>query len=186
MTPDFESCETHSESLPDTKAPQYMRAKRYFLVALLAPVWLVGCGDDRGTADAAKSAPDEPEVFEVSGQVEVPNDMLSMMKSSMDGDRKAMQVGSPCRGAQGYEDVAQGVQVTVRDANGTTLALGELSEGDLSYGVGEAPMDATCRLAFAIPDVPAGEKFYSIEVSDRGDVAYPEDELAEPVFLTLK
>lgn len=67
----------------------------------------------------------------------------------------------------GYDDIASGAPVAVKDASGKTVALGELGQGK---DVG----DAGCGFFFSVKDVPAGLGIYGIEVTHRGVIQYKE------------
>lgn len=83
-----------------------------------------------------------------------------------------------CQGGGGYDDIRQGAQVVVSDSAGKTVALGQLGAGSWKRGVG-------CIFLFTVADVPAGEKFYGLEVSHRGRVQYTAAQLAAPVELSI-
>jgi hypothetical protein len=86
--------------------------------------------------------------------------------------------GEPCVMSGGYSDINAGAQVVVTGAAGQTLALGHLQPGAYS----DAPY---CRFPFTVPQVPAGESFYAVEVTHRGKVQYTEERLRRPIDLTL-
>lgn len=90
-------------------------------------------------------------------------------------------VGRTCAGDGGYDDIRAGAQVVVTDADGGTVALGELSQGRMD---GSVP-DATCQWRFTVADVPAGAGFYGVEVTHRGALQYTEQELRSPISLSL-
>jgi len=85
--------------------------------------------------------------------------------------------GFNCAGSGGFNDVGPGAPVTVSDEAGTLLAKSTLS--------GSVGGPGWCALSFAVKDVPAGSKFYRVEVARRGDMSYTEDEARERVGLTL-
>lgn len=66
-----------------------------------------------------------------------------------------------CFGEGGYSDIGAGTAVNVYDQSGAIVAVGQLANGQGSYGTG-------CTFTFAVPDVPTGSKFYQVEVSHRG------------------
>lgn len=110
--------------------------------------------------------PAEPQAFELKGEI-------SLMK----GATGAADRGE-CEGYRGYDDIAEGAQVTVYNASGKAVALGTLKNSDYSGGV--------CSFSFAVPEVPAGEAIYQVEVTHRGKVSFS-DEAARKgaVALTL-
>ncbi|WP_410670723.1 hypothetical protein [Amycolatopsis sp. cmx-4-68] len=86
---------------------------------------------------------------------------------------------STCGGSGGYSDITTGTAVTVYNAAGTVLSQGSLGTGH-SDGVG------TCGFTLSAPKVPAGEKFYLVEVSHRGRImVQPDDARYGRVALSL-
>lgn len=77
----------------------------------------------------------------------------------------------------GYEDIVEGADIVIRDADGKKVAVGELGPGR------SKPQDA-CTFSIDVPDVPGGSDIYSIEVSHRGEVSFKKDE-AQTISLTL-
>lgn len=73
-----------------------------------------------------------------------------------------------CVGTGGYNDIAPGVSVTVRDGSGSTLATGRLGEGEALTGLG-----CTYKFNVEVPDAA----FYRVEVSHRGELEYSKAEL---------
>ncbi|WP_290059048.1 hypothetical protein [Amycolatopsis solani] len=76
---------------------------------------------------------------------------------------------STCGGSGGYSDITTGTAVTVYNAAGTVLSQGALGTGH-SNGAG------TCVFSLSAPNVPAGEKFYLVEVSHRGRIMVQPDD----------
>ncbi len=109
----------------------------------------------------------------------------------MDLDAQLVDGGS-CRSRQGYDDIAEGSQVTVRDAKGEIIAVGALQagiqDGSEEYTARDFQLFdlAICSFAFSI-EAPAGKGFYTISVgnANRGEHTYSEEELAEGVYLVL-
>ncbi|WP_410616032.1 hypothetical protein [Amycolatopsis sp. lyj-109] len=86
---------------------------------------------------------------------------------------------SACGGSGGYSDITTGTAVTVYNAAGTVLSQGAL-------GTGRPEGTGTCIFSLAAPKVPAGEKFYLVEVSHRGRImVQPEDARTGKVALSL-
>lgn len=79
-----------------------------------------------------------------------------------------------CWGHKGYDDIREGAPVTITDPNGKVIALGKLLPGKPQVSGDRA---TGCLLRFEVDGVPAGLKFYGVEVSHRGSVKFPEDEL---------
>lgn len=96
--------------------------------------------------------------------------------------------GGECRAADGYADIAEGGQVTIKDSKGEIVAIGQLSGGIQTGSEGYNNRDsvlyelAICAFSFSI-EAPTGLGFYSIAVGNenRGQITYEESELSEPV-----
>jgi hypothetical protein len=86
--------------------------------------------------------------------------------------------GSACSGRGGYSDIHAGTGVTIADASGAVVATGSLQSG-------RASSSTTCDFTFTVPDVPAGEDFYQVEVSHRGTLTYTADQLRAGLALSL-
>ncbi|MER7126762.1 hypothetical protein [Micrococcus luteus] len=83
-----------------------------------------------------------------------------------------------CTTRGGYSDIQEGAQVVVTDASSTTIALGQLAHGSWDRHTG-------CVFFFNIPDVPADQKFYGVEVSHRGRLQYTAEQVVKPLALTI-
>lgn len=73
-----------------------------------------------------------------------------------------LAVGGSCWGTGGYSDITAGATVTLTDEAGTILASTSLGEGS-----GTASL---CTFDFTLEGVPDTAKFYSVQVSRRGQV----------------
>jgi hypothetical protein len=93
-------------------------------------------------------------------------------------DHTGTDVGTQCRGIDGYADIDRGTQVIIGDADGTTIAVGRLDSGQVG-GIG------SCRFAFNIANVPEGEAFYAVRIGRRGDLRYSPAEAHQMLELTL-
>lgn len=82
-----------------------------------------------------------------------------------------------CVTGGGYSDIKEGAQVVITDEANKTIALGHLEGGTLD--------GARCVFPFSLPDVPAGHRFYGIEVSHRGRLQYTAEQLAVSLQLTV-
>lgn len=119
------------------------------LVAVLL-VLVAGCGSGGDDKPAAK----KPESsFQVRGTFTIADDSGVSIE------------GGTCEGTSGYDDLAGGAQVTVRDADNKTVALGTLK-------VGHPVTGSSCVFEFQIDDVPDSGDLYSVEVSHRGQVSF--------------
>jgi hypothetical protein len=71
-----------------------------------------------------------------------------------------------CAGRDGYSDIDEGLGVTVRDEDGTTIGSSRLTQ----EGLEEVGDENRCHFTFAVQVTPAS--FYAIEVGDRGEITY--------------
>ena len=97
--------------------------------------------------------------------------------------------GEPCT-ARRPSEASLSTPVVVRDSSGKTVGLGSL--GAAVYATDpngptspKGPLSADCVFPFSVPDVPAGDSFYSIEVGNNGQVNFSQQDVAVPVHLTL-
>jgi hypothetical protein len=130
--------------------------KKLFAAALL--VLLAGC-----SAPVPTSAPPEP--LKVSGE------LIWRLSGH----------NNPCFSAPiiaGITDLAPGATVTIRNAGGETVALGQL--GEYTHD-----RNGQCTFKWAVEGVPADSEFYSVEVSNRGEVNVTREELQEGVTLRV-
>ncbi len=107
---------------------------------------------------------------------------------TVEGSGRSLTYGtntSNCRGASGggHSDLRPGAQVVIKDASGTIVATGRITDDGKSFGSGSNI--TRCILPFKVEDVPAGHDFYSIEVTRRGAVTYTADEIREPMSLQI-
>lgn len=141
--------------------PSYPPAMRR-LAPLALLLSLVACGGGEDPA-AEPSEPAEPETFTASG-VFVLTDA-----SSVDYD---YETETDCYGIDGYDDIAEGTQVTVRDAEGSRVGSGELGEGRLDT----FSDTAACTFRFMVYDIPVSEGIYTVEVASRGEINFRQAE----------
>jgi hypothetical protein len=122
---------------------------------------LVACGGngDEGAEASPSPSHDLGGVFTISG----------------DSD-SVLQRESQCTGTGGYDDIRNGTQVRVSDEDGELLAVGSLGEGLVSQD--STPIFTKCHFPISVSDVPEA-RFYSIEVSHRGEISYSKAELEQ-------
>ncbi|MBC3194845.1 hypothetical protein H7X46_27720 [Pseudonocardia sp. C8] len=77
--------------------------------------------------------------------------------------------GGRCVTYRGYDDIAEGVSVTVRDSGGAIAGVGHLGAG--------RPEPYGCTFPFTVADLPSSE-FYTVEISHRGEVTFTADDVA--------
>ncbi|MGC4769187.1 hypothetical protein ACLQ25_09430 [Micromonospora sp. DT44] len=151
------------------------RLPHLLLPALLLTAALTGCsGDSKPTPAAATAkATTAPAARSIAGTL-----MLA------DADGFTWDATTGCQGSGGYDDVTPGAQVTITDAAGATVGLGKLGNGILETAAGAATADG-CKFTFTVKDVPTGKDFYGVEVSHRGKVQYPEQQVFGALALTI-
>ena len=133
------------------------------------------------------------EAIQVFGGITVPPQYPVRPDGELPGDRdEQLQDGGPCYASEGYDDISEGSQVTVKNAAGEIVGVGSLSAGVQTGSEGYTYRDqlnldpAICFFEFSF-QVPSGEEFYSLSVGNdnRGEITYTAEELAAGVFLTL-
>lgn len=117
---------------------------RHAALAALLLFALAGCGSDPVT---------------VRGHLTLEDSSIDWLSGGVDGD------GQPCQGMGGYDDIAEGATVVVRDSKGARVGLGALGAGE---GVG----DTGCRFAFKVPEVDSDSKILSVEITHRGEITF--------------
>lgn len=158
--------------------PTPPRRRWPLLAALAAVAVLLVAG---GTAGALYLTRSRPSASAPTDQTLIVTGDLILTPSDLSG-ALAIHQGQPCADRGGYADIQGGVSVVVYGPADEAVALGQLSEGFGNVGDFDSP---TCRFTFAIRDVPAGLKFYSVEVSHRGKLHYSEEQLGQALHLTL-
>lgn len=93
-------------------------------------------------------------------------------------DKAIWSLGMDCQGSRGFDDIREGAQVIVTDADGKTVAVSRL-------GRGTASTSTSCVFPVEIKGVPGGSDFYGITVSHRRGLTYSADEIRQPLQLTL-
>lgn len=73
--------------------------------------------------------------------------------------------GNACEGMGGYDDIAQGAEVVVRDSQGDRVGVGHL-------GAGKGAGESSCRFAFSVSDVDSDSKLLSVEITHRGEITF--------------
>jgi hypothetical protein len=81
---------------------------------------------------------------------------------TLPGSVPGVKVGDSCGGSTyGVNDVGLGATVTILDAAGKKVALGELGDGVAD--------DITCKLPFKVTGVPDGGTVYTVQVGESVD-----------------
>lgn len=158
-----------------------MRKVTIISAALLAVLASTGCSALPGSKPSASPT---PQPFDVTGTISVPIDVALTYKLQ---DSKPT-IEKPCIPRDGFDDIDEGAQVVVLDANGTKVALGELGTGGLANGASsEAFISSVCEFPISVSDVPNSGGIYSVHVGNeaRGEQSYTKSELEDGIALTL-
>ena len=87
------------------------------------------------------------------------------------------QAGSACAGQGGYADIQAGKPVTITDATGKVIGMGQLSTGRLGVVSGVA-QDRTCDFEFTVRGIPE-VAVYGIRLEERGTLQYSLSEMKQ-------
>lgn len=133
-------------------------------IATIAALTLAGgCG---GSDKQNAPSPSAPATFAISGVAQTDNVGIEAP-------------GQPCEPGL-LRDLRRGAQVTVTDASGKTIAVGELGDG---LGVAEERPDGKtdwwCRFTFSVANVPSGGDFYGLQIAERPVKRFPASEIAK-------
>ncbi|WP_242089278.1 hypothetical protein [Curtobacterium sp. DN_7.5] len=152
--------------------------------ALAIPVLIFALGGCAVDGQVGATPTPTPEPFSASGTITVPMD-ISASLPLQDGNPT---IGNPCVPQAGYSDIESGAQVTVANAAGETIAVGQLSPNGLQNGPsGDAFYQSVCEFAISVDDIPPTSKFYSVHVgnTNRGEQTFTAAQLKDGIALTL-
>jgi len=82
-----------------------------------------------------------------------------------------------CLGDGGYSDIAGGANVTIKGATGAVIGVTHLKAGKASGG--------DCAFAWTASGIPGNEQFYTVEISHRGALTYPRNQLGSVLQSSL-
>ena len=74
-----------------------------------------------------------------------------MAREELEGEGFDFGKGQTCYGEDGNSDIDEGAQVTIRDGDGTKVALGALGQG-----IARGLRGIDCVFPFTVADVPTG------------------------------
>jgi hypothetical protein len=158
-----------SPEIPNPIPPT--RTKRFPFGAaggFVAAVVLIAVGVGVYFLITALTAKDKGQPFTLSGTLSLRADSITT---------SGLPREFACAGKGGYNDIGPGTAVTVANESGTLLA-----KGTLDSSIGE---NTWCVFDFDIKDVPAGSKFYKVQISHRGEMSYTEQEARGRVEISL-
>lgn len=166
------------------------------IVSLPLLIALSGCASN----DAPPAT--EIEVQVVEGLIETemgaeqlggtPLTTLELMRSLIMGNRKKSHdffsgwVGESC--ASMANPNFSGVEVLIKDADGTIVALGNVAEDPTIVPTDSTTrfvLGVTCQWTFAVADVPKTDGLYSVSVGKGQDMHFTAEELSKPLRLSL-
>lgn len=135
-----------------------------YVIALVA----VGCGSQTASQSEA-SRTTLALTHEVKGSISVKG-----------RPALSLQVGEPCIGESGYDDIRPGITVTVKDETGKILATSLLGMGGIASPPTTSRYDyspsAPCQFPFTLHAVPDA-MFYAFEVGGRAQVVFNRQDL---------
>ena len=144
-----------------------IRIRRSRLLITAAVALVATCVGAYFTVKACtKPAPPAP--FTLTGTLQLTSDSIKTSD---------LPRGYNCAGDRDYLDIGPGAAVTVANETGKLVAKGEIQS---SYG-----QQGSCLFLFKVNDVPGGEKFYRVQVAQRGETSYTEAEAKAGIHLVL-
>lgn len=141
------------------------------LVLIASLALLSGCGG--GTSEPKAEQPTTSEVTS-----EAPRAFQATGVFAINDPGGVLVDGYRCQGDGGYDDLYAGTQVVVRDASSTQVAIGEL-------GLGAVQEDGTCEFALMVFSVPPSSDIYTIEVANRGEISFTQEDAAKGLSLSV-
>lgn len=84
-------------------------------------------------------------------------------------------IGDTCFTSGGYSDLAEDMQVSIKNGKDETLALGRLSSGKFTKAEG---WTMACTFTFTVANIPKSD-FYKVEAGRRGVMSYSFQELEQ-------
>lgn len=90
--------------------------------------------------------------------------------------------GGPCIAAPGYDDIAEGADVTVTDDRGATVGTSQLRSGTLKF-IDNG--NVWCSFTFIVRGIPAGKKFYALTAGQRDPEQLTEADLHSSINLQI-
>jgi hypothetical protein len=143
--------------------------RRWVAVAALPALAVAGCssGGSKSGGDKPASQSTAPAQISVSGKVLI-TDGESVRQDDKAGTTCWTKGNSPVFAeVSPLDDIKDGAQVVVSDANGKTAGLGTLSSGRTTRTASGASGDfPDCEFTFIVSNVPSGQSFYGIKVGD--------------------
>jgi hypothetical protein len=146
--------------------PHRRRKLLWLAAAAIAALTAVGVVAFLALAPAAEKPPAEP--FTLAGTLRLSSDALKT--TGLPGDYK-------CAGTKDYGDIGPNTPVTVEDEAGKLLAKGAIESSNKASD--------SCLLLFRVNDVPAGARFYRVQVARQPEMSYTEEEAKAGVSIAV-
>jgi hypothetical protein len=109
------------------------------------------------------------EPFTLAGTVWLSKDIIKTVD---------LPTGYKCAGARDYGDISPNSPITVEDESGKLLAKGSIEKSSSN--------DDGCVMQFEVGDVPAGARFYRVQVGHGHEMSYTEDEAKAGVEFLMR
>ena len=154
--------------VPDP-SPEPARSSRRWIgvavvaAAILAAVALVAYFVLKPTESTTTAEP-----FDIAGKVRLTTDLV---KTS------GLPEGYKCAGAKDFGDVGPNAPIIVEDESGKLLAKGSIG--------GSSSSRDECLLRFVVNEVPAGSRFYRVQVGQQQEMSFTEEEARAGVELMM-
>lgn len=167
-----------------------LRLFKRLVIAALVPVSALalsncaGSGEtaDRGTNESPSEPTDGPEnTFDVTGTVEVEAISNGRPGAPCRPDEETAQW--PARPGSQRSGVQVGGDVTITDASGEVVGLGEVSLGE--YMESGYDVSSYCLVPFKVHGVRDGDPFYGLEVAALPMERYTREELGQPIAIDV-
>nr|WP_082956010.1 serine/threonine-protein kinase [Mycobacterium sp. E3339] len=154
---------------PESQLPHgnEVRIQRSRLVVAAVVVFVAICVGGFFAVKAI-TKPARPAPFSLIGTLQLTSD--SIKTTGLPG-------GYSCAGDRSDNDIGPGATVTVADDRGKLIAKGGIESSYAQQG--------SCLFLFRVNEVPGGQKYYRVQVAQRGETTYTEAEAKAGIKLSL-
>lgn len=152
---------------------------RQYLIPIAAFLVVVGVGIAAWLGAFGAKTPVAVTSFQLSGTI--------TLQDSSNGEYGTVDITSnngSCQGAGPYSDLSSGTAVIVANAQGQTVATGQLLAGQTDSNSDASFVDE-CTMPFTVPNVPIGLSNYTVTISHRGSQVVSAAEARSGVELTI-
>lgn len=148
-------------------APGNRRRRIAFVFGAAAIVLAIALVAYFALQPANEAPPGDP--FTLAGTVQLTKDIIKTVD---------LPNGYKCAGARDYGDIAPNSPITVEDESGKLLAKGSIAKSSSN--------DDGCVMQFEVGDVPAGARFYRVQVGQGHEMSFTEDEAKAGVEFLMR